>query len=116
MEVGQLNKRIDLISVVRDDDGSGGKTRADTLLATVWANVKQSSWSQSQRAERLEQRVSHVVTIRWRPDFATGFGPEGRARYADHGGVVRELSVKTVVDPDGRGNWLELGCDEGGPV
>lgn len=114
MEVAKLDKRVELINEVRMDDGAGGFTRQDTVEATVWANVKLAGASRQQSADRTEHRASHVVTIRWQPKLATGF-KVGRVRYVERG-VVRELKVSTIVDPDGGANWLQLQCDEGGPL
>lgn len=116
MEIGQLNRRVTLINCVRVEDGAGGFTRADANEVTVWASAKPASWNQQQQALKLEQRISLVLRIRWRADLAHVFGPEARATLIDAGGHSRSLSVKTVVDPDERRNWLELGCSEGGPL
>jgi head-tail adaptor len=114
--IGALRHEVDLIAIVRTDDGAGGWTRADTTILSVDADVRPASWSQQQRALRLEQRISHVIVIRWDPDILDGIGPESRARFTDNAGRVRELAVKTIIDPDERGVWLELGCAEGGPL
>lgn len=117
MAAGTLTTRVELIGINRVPDGAGGFTRADGVEATVWGHLAQASPTQQQRAERLEQRISHTIRIYWRPDFANGgFGPEARARIVDAGGAVRELSVRTVHDPDNRRRFLELGCLEGGPL
>lgn len=114
MEAGQLDKRCTLISAQRTPDSSGGSTRADTVIATVWCHAVQASWSR-RNDPRAEQRVSTVVTVRWRPDLADFAGwPEGRVQLFDGHGV-RELTIKTVIDPKLTREWLEIGCDEGGP-
>lgn len=113
--IGNLRHRVELVGIGRTDDGAGGHARSDTAVATVWADIKPVSWSQQMRADRLEQRITHIVTIRWREDLLTGFGPEARVRFQDHAGRVRELAVKTVVDPKEQRRWLELQCLEGGP-
>lgn len=115
MEIGKLRWRVDLIKSVPVDDGSGGKTRSDSVLMNVWAHVAQASFNQTQRAQRLEQRVSHTITVRYRRDLIGLLKTGDRARYSDHASETRELSVQTVADPDGRGNWIEIGCLEGGP-
>ncbi len=115
MEIGQLKHRVELINVQRTQTAAGGQTRSDRVEATVWGNVSQVSWSQKNAAATREQRVTHKITIRYNQRFANGFGPEARARFK-HRGAVRELAIKTVIDPDMRGNWLELGCEEGGPL
>lgn len=115
MAAGTFDRRIELIDIGRVADGAGGFTRSDSVAVVVWGSFRPSSWNQQQRAERLEQRITHTIRIYWRPDLAGGFGPDARARVLDGGGTVRELSIKTVVDPDDRRRFLELGCVEGGP-
>lgn len=120
MEVGQLRNRVELINCVRTETAAGGQARTDSVEAMRWAHVAPASPQQQKAAERLEQRISWVVTIRWDRDLARAFGPEARVRFEDHAGITRSLSVKTKADPhEGttqQGFWLELGCAEGGPV
>lgn len=114
MAAGILDRRIELIGVGRTQTPAGGFTRGDHVEATVWGRVRMASFSEQQRADKREVRISHTITIRWRPDLVD-FGHEARARYTESG-RVRELAVKTCVDPDGRRKFLELGCLEGGPA
>lgn len=115
--IGALRHEIELIDITGTPDGSGGWLRSGNIEAVVDGAVNPASWSQQEKhGGRLEQRISHVISIRWDPDLARTYGPEARARFVDDAGRVRELSVKTVVDPDERGRWLELGCIEGGPL
>jgi head-tail adaptor len=114
--IGALRESIELIGLGRVDDDAGGWTRDDSVSAVVSGQVKPASWSQQQRAERLEMRVSHVVTIRFDPDLADLVKSDSRLRFTDRAGRVRNLSVKTIIDPDEDARWLELGCVEGGPV
>lgn len=114
--IGALRHELELIFVGLVETASGGFTRADVVDAVVDAQIKPASWSDQQRAMRQEQRISHVAIIRWDPDLACVLTPQSRARFVDGAGRTRELSVKTVVDPDERGRWLELGCEEGGSV
>lgn len=115
MTAGLLKTRCELITKQRVSDGAGGWTSADTVEQTVWGNLKTASWSQQDRADKLEQRITHTLTIRWQPDLARNFGFEARVRITDAGGAVRTFAVRTVVDPDNRRRFLELGCLEGGP-
>lgn len=114
MEIGQLRHKVELINIVRTKTAAGGQTRADVVEAVVWANIAQSSWTQQKRAEKAEQRVNITITIRFNRDYAAGFGPEARCRWTDQAGRTRQALIRTVIDPDERGEWLELGCDEGG--
>jgi head-tail adaptor len=62
--IGALNKRVELFAAARSDDGAGGFTRAAASLGTFFAQVRPATWSEQRNAERNEQRVSHVVTLR----------------------------------------------------
>jgi len=113
--IGAMRFELELIFVGMTKNASGAFDRADTVDATVDADIRPASWSQQQRHGRNEQRISHVVTIRWDPTLAAFLTPlQSRARFVDGAGRVRDLAVKTVVDPDERARFLELGCEEGG--
>ena len=114
MDAGGLDKRCTIIAVGRVADRSGGSTRADTVLASVWCKAEQASFTR-RNDPRVEQRASITITIRCRPDLADHSGwPEGRVQLFDGHGM-RELTVKTVSDPKLSREWLELNFDEGGP-
>jgi SPP1 family predicted phage head-tail adaptor len=114
--IRDLSHRLELIGVQRVDDGAGGWTRADTVDATVWAAIRPAKWHELREAERNEQRVSHIVTIRWRADLVGQAAQGARCRWKDRGGRLRELYIEAGVDPDEGGRWLALRCREGGPL
>lgn len=117
---GELDTPVTLIDLARTTGADGSVSRVETPKSgaandPIWARVMPASWKQMRAAEQLEQRVTHSVTIRWRPDFAATFGPEARLSFTDRAGVDRRVTVRNVVDPDNMGRWLELACEEGGP-
>lgn len=116
MRAGLLDTEVRLFDIAYADDGAGGSTLSsvESSDSPVWAWVRPADWKQQEAARRLEQRISHAVTVRWQTDLAS-FGPDARLTYVDRAGRTRSLSIKTVVDPDEEGRWLELGCVEGGP-
>lgn len=119
MRAGVLDTKVSLFDIAYADDGAGGATLSSSANADapeVWASIAPANWRQQEMAARREQRIDHVVTIRWMAELASGFGPDARLSFVDRAGTTRWLAVKTVVDPDNRGRWLELGCLEGGPL
>lgn len=116
MTAGRLSRRLTLKNVVRVSDGAGGWDRSDAAETTVWAEIREATAREVERAMTRSQRIDRMVRIRWRPDLAASFGPEAVAQYTDNAGRVHTLAVKTVVDVDDKSRWLLLGCLEGGPV
>lgn len=66
---GGLRKRAVLQAEQRTADAGGGYVLAWTDLATVWARLMPVSGRESLAADRLEARVTHRVTMRWRADL-----------------------------------------------
>ena len=75
---------------------------ADT--ATVWARIEPLSGRERLAAQRIEDTVTHRVTIRYRS------GVSARQRIAFG---VRVFNIRAVLDVDERNEWLELLCEEG---
>lgn len=124
MRAGLLDTLVSLFNVANTDDGAGGYTIAGVAhptSPTVYACVEPADWKRRESSAtvkasaRQEQRISHIVTIRWQSDLAS-FGPDARLSFVDRAGRTRWLGVHTCGDPDNRGRWLELECVEGGPL
>ncbi|MDX2277721.1 MAG: head-tail adaptor protein [Hyphomonadaceae bacterium] len=114
---GELNVRVTLKQPVRTETASGGFTRADTTLATRFAKVAPAKWSQKQMAMQMQQRVDLCITLRYEDAIATALlKGEAVATFTDKGGRSRTVAVKTVVDPENMGRWLELACEDGAPT
>lgn len=118
MRAGLLDTVVSVFTIAAADDGAGGYTLTSAAHPTspsVYAYIEPASWRRQEAAARMEQRISHCVTIRWQADLAA-FGPDARLSFVDRAGTTRWLQVLTCVDPDNRGRWLELECLEGGPL
>jgi SPP1 family predicted phage head-tail adaptor len=112
--IGALRHRVELVGVGRVDDGAGGFTRADVVAGVVWAAIRPASMREIEAAGRLEMRISHVFTIRFRADLLPSQG--GRVRWQDAAGRQREGYIEAASDPDERGRFLELMIREGGAL
>lgn len=111
----ELKTRVEFVRETGADDGFGGETNADTVIANAWGAVRPMSASEQSRAQRLEQRASHYIFIRWNPTFLDLIRQGDRARFRDRANRTRELYISTVRDPDEGATWLEIACEEGGP-
>lgn len=67
--VGGLRKRAVLQSEQRATDAGGGYSLTWADLATVWVRFTPLSGREAVAADRLESRVTHRVTMRWRDDL-----------------------------------------------
>ena len=111
---GQLRERVTIQQPVRAADGGGGA--AETWAAIdgtqpVHAMVRVMRRREEFEAQRNEAQITHTVVVRFRTDITNRHRLLWHAR---HGDVP--LDVRTVTNPDMRGIWLELLCEEGVPT
>jgi SPP1 family predicted phage head-tail adaptor len=72
-------------------------------VAELWANLRPSGGSEGVEADRLAGRVTHDVTLRYRP----GVSPSMRFRQG-----ARLFHILSVVDVEERRRWLTCLCEE----
>ena len=101
--LGDLRHRLVLEEAQRVSDGAGGFTETWITLATVSAAIAPSGGSESVNSGRLAGRVSHQVTLRYRP----GMTPAMRFRLG-----TRQFHILAVFDEDERKRWLQCLCEE----
>lgn len=105
--IGPMRERVTLQSATRTADAGGGAAVTWSPLAhgaTVWARVTPLSGSEALQAMRLQARVTHLVTMRWRDDVTAAMRLVWGARV---------LNIRAVTNPDERRRYLELLCEEG---
>lgn len=100
---GELRSRVVVQSATRTPDEGGGYATAWEDGASLWAKVEPLEGSELLRAQQLQARVSHRVTIRYR----RGLTAAQRLRLGS-----RVLEVHQVVDVDERHEFMELLCEE----
>ena len=106
MDAGGLNERITLQA--RTQTAVGGAsgtiiTEGFVSVATVWAKVEGLQGGRYVAGRQVEEVATHRVTIRRRTDFqAWRFILRGETR----------LEVRSLRDPDGGRQYLELWCEE----
>ncbi|MGD9538546.1 MAG: phage head closure protein [Alphaproteobacteria bacterium] len=104
---GSLRERVRLEREVRTADTGGGAQTSWAPLdhaPTVWARVEPLTGQELVQAMRLQARLTHKVTMRWRDDVTAAM----RLVWG-----TRILNVRAVLNPDERRRYLELYCEEG---
>lgn len=97
IDPGRLRTELSLRAAAPVPDGMGGHTEEWSEVATVFALVEPVSASAGFAAGQTTETVTHRVTIRHRPDVASGM------RFEKGG---RILEIVTVHDPDESGRYL----------
>lgn len=101
--IGALRQRVTLEAPIDAPDGAGGFSQDYAPVAQLWARLAPMGARQDFVAERQEQMISHVVTIRWRAGVTSGM------RFVHRG---RKLAIRAVFDPDERRHFLLCQCEE----
>lgn len=104
MSVGSMRHKVALQERVRTSDGAGGAESAWETVANVWCSIVPRSASERFRSMKIEDAVTHVVTMRYRSDFNTTW----RVNY---GG--RLFNVIQVLNKDEKGKYLDVLLQEG---
>jgi len=101
--IGQLRHWVTIETPVRSADGGGGADTVWQAVDVVWANVAPLSGAEPVEAEKLEARLTHRITLRWRGDVTAIM----RMTMAG-----RIFAIESATDIDERRRWLECLCVE----
>lgn len=112
--IGEMRFQLEFITVNTTSDGAGGQDGDPVVQLTQAASIRPATASEIDRAGRLQQQLTHIAEIRWRPDFEPKQGQV--VRWRDRRGAVRVAYVNTAHDPDERGRFMVLALREGGPT
>lgn len=100
---GALNHRMSLESLLETADGIGSLDKQFQPVDTVWAAIEPKRHDQRLLAQQIDEQATHIVTIRFRSDVATGW----RFRKG-----ARSFEIVAIVDPDERGRYLQCHTEE----
>lgn len=103
MQVGKLNKRVQIISQKAQTDDLGFDMLQDVVYCTCWASIEPARGKVFYEMERKAGTEYSKITIRWRP----GITHDMKVKYQDH-----LYDIDTIVDPYMRHESLELCCTE----
>lgn len=120
--LGRMHHRITIMQTVRADDGGGGTTRSDVVIATVWGRVQTVTAREMEAYGQLQERVTHSIMIRYRDDVDNGQTVVWLNRGATEpsasdpeptDGTALYVKAAHDADPDGRpGEFMLLMCEE----
>lgn len=105
IDPGELRTQLVLQEMSPTPDGAGGFAEAWTEIATVFAKIEPVAARDRIGAGQTLEEVTHRVTMRHRPEVASGM----RFMLGD-----RVIDILTVVDPDESGRYLVCRAREKG--
>ncbi len=97
IDPGEMRTELVLEQATPTPDGAGGFTETWSEIAAVFARLQPIVVRERFGADQTLEEVTHRVTIRYRPDVASGM----RFVMGD-----RVLSILTVHDSDETGRYL----------
>lgn len=99
--------------VQKRDAGGSVTTTWEVVLPLVWVNLRPLTGRELLLAKTAEARLSHRVTMAWRPDLWTmGLDPTFRFRRQAGPTGNRVLNIQVVRDLDEAHRELELDVEE----
>lgn len=102
-----LRHRIVIEEAVPNPDGGGGSSDVWTdaqVVARAWARIEPLRGREMLAAMKLESRITHRVTLRYRPGVTAAM----RVCFKD-----RHFNIRAVINLEERNETLELLCEEG---
>lgn len=103
-KIGELRHRIVIEESVKVSDGVGGQTETWQTVATVWAKIDPVAGLERFFAERIEENITHKITIRYR----TGIDTEMRISFDGH--IFQIRSVRRMLE---RKDFIQIDAVEG---
>lgn len=103
MQIGSLNKRLELQSATQTSDGMGGFTEVWATVVTVWGAVWPVSASEQVQSMQTTMTISHKLRIRHRSDLL----PSWRIKFG-----TRYFNIISIINPNEKGRWLDILCKE----
>lgn len=100
---GELNHRFSLEQLIETADGFGALDRQFQPIAMVWGALQPKRHDERLLAQQIDEQTTHVITIRFRTDVATGW------RFVEG---ERIFAVVAITDPDERGRYLQCQTEE----
>ena len=104
-DAGRLRLRLTLERATPTPDGAGGLTLSWSAIASVPADVTPLKADERGGGEGLSDLTMHKIVIRKRADILTS----DRFRLGN-----RVFRIRSIVDPNEDGRFLECLCEEEG--
>lgn len=102
--IGKMRYKVKLQKATTTRDAGGGVTESWTTLKEIWADIKPVSGSERYRQGKVQETLTHEITIRYREDLGTNY----RIQYES-----RNFNIKSARNIDERDRFWVLLCTEG---
>jgi SPP1 family predicted phage head-tail adaptor len=104
--IGELDQRVELVSVSTEKNEYGTLGETETSLGTVWAHVRPMSGRERDHAQQTDARADYLVVIRTRGDLSE------KDRIVWRG---ETLNVRFVKHRSNREQFMEIEAEMGAP-
>ncbi|MBL4802637.1 MAG: phage head closure protein [Emcibacter sp.] len=108
MKIGHMRDRITIMRKTVATSDTGATETTDTVLATVWANVKPIRGREGQDAGRLATIQTYLVKIYSRDVTTADFISWGEKNMQ-----IRSISDRWEAENETPGMFLTLECEDG---
>jgi SPP1 family predicted phage head-tail adaptor len=105
--VRNLRHRIVIEAGQPASDGGGGGAGFWTNplpVARAWAHIEPLRGREALASMKLESRITHRITLRYRAGISAAMRVAFKGRY---------FNIRAVINPEERNEILELLCEEG---
>ena len=103
MNIGSLNKRIELQSQTRTADGMGGWTTVWATSATVFAAIWPTSANETVEANAPSMVVSHKIRIRYLSTLKASWRVKHGTKY---------YAIVAIINPSTGNRYLDIMAKE----
>ena len=110
--IGAMRHQVTIQSQTGSADGGGSSNLSYSNVATVNASIKPMSGGDRLFGDQIEERITHMITIRFRRDVT--YKNRIKYNFADGGtNVSRIFNIRRVINRDTRNRFLDILCEEG---
>tara|TARA_Y100000114_G_C11699402_1_gene297661 strand:+ start:623 stop:961 length:339 start_codon:yes stop_codon:yes gene_type:complete len=109
MSVGQLNRRLHFQTQTRTSDGGGSQSVAYSDSFSTFGQIQPKRGQETQFGDQLEERITHIITIRHRTDV----NHKLRIQYRPTNDITRTFNIKRVLSKNDRKRYLDIEVVEG---
>lgn len=103
MNIGSLNKRVEIQAITKVPDGLGGFVNSYVTLYTADAAIWDATGNERNQASATTLVISHRIRIRYKAGFKAAY----RVKFG-----LRYFSIVSVVNPSEKNRYLDLLCKE----
>ncbi len=103
MDIGKLNRRVQVLTYVVTRDDFGGEDGVWTTTQNLWANINSNNGTEFYNNQKVNADVTTVITIRFNPKLDV----MNRIKYLD-----KIFEIVGVIDEDTDHKVMKLNCKE----